>query len=725
MIDTGASITILANDILKGNINILNYIVKLYGIVEGVSVQSTGLVQGVVEMDDCFLGTAFHLVDRKHAGPADGYLGYDFLMPYKTIINMNKMTLQFDFDGIIKTDTDTNDQNDFQNSNENGPTNEPMGAHSGINDNFKMNGSKHSSKTDFNHGNLVGNNPRENIISKDEVYDDYANAVNFYEEKFDEFESYKVHTTNSAILNERNTFATHMETPSYGYDELRENTDNCRSHYIMNKLNIEHCIGEEKAFIKKICKDFPYQFHIDGDMVGTTNVMKHRIKIIPGSKVVNIRQYRIPHTHKKFLEKIVNEFEEQGIIEKCESNYNSPVVLVSKRDDFGGKTDFRFVVDYRKINEITEIENFPIPLIDDILDGLNGSVYFTTLDLKGAFYHIELDEESKNCTTFTAGNFKYRWKKMPMGLASAPLTWQRVVNTIFGKRIGNGLYVYLDDLIVYGKTRQEHDRALCEVMKLLNQNNLQLKISKCIFFAREFEYLGHVITRDGIKANPKKIVTIKEYPRPTNVKKLQSFLGLCAYFRRYVNNFAKIAKPLTTLLKKDTPFVWTNTQQDSFDKLKSALANEVTLAFPNFDELFYVTTDASDMAIGAMLSQGELPNDRPIYFYSKTLNDTQKRYSTIEKELLAIVEAIKAFRVYLYGRFFILITDHKALCYLFNMKNCGSRLFRHKLDLLDYNFKILYRPGAQNHVADALSRIDPLSVDEVLEVENRKTSANY
>lgn len=257
-------------------------------------------------------------------------------------------------------------------------------------------------------------------------------------------------------------------------------------------------------------------------------------------------------------------------------------------------------------------------------------------------------------------------------------------------------------------------------MTLLKHHNLQLKISKCYFFARRFEYLGHIITVDGTRANPKKIEVIKNYPRPMTVKQIQSFLGLCNYFRRYVHDYSKISKPLTTLLKKQQPFVWTSLQQNSFDRLKSALADEVTLAFPSFQELFYCTTDASDVALSGVLSQGEIPNDRPIYFFSKTLNEAQKRYSATEKELLAIVEAIKAFRVYLYGRFFILITDHKALCYLFNMKDCGSRLFRQKLELSEYNFKILYRPGAQNNVADALSRIEPVSIDEMLEKTNNK-----
>lgn len=223
-----------------------------------------------------------------------------------------------------------------------------------------------------------------------------------------------------------------------------------------------------------------------------------------------------------------------------------------------------------------------------------------------------------------------------------------------------------------------------------------------------------------MQANPKKVEVIRNYPRPATVKQIQSFLGICNYFRRYVRNFAKLAKPLTFLLKKEQPFIWTGDQQKAFESLKNSLAEMTLLSFIREGEMIYCTVDSSSFALGALLSCGELPNDRPIAFFSKTLNEAQRRYSTIERELLAIVEAVKAFRVYLYGRFFILYSDHRPLCYIFSMKDCSSRLFRQKLELMDYNFKILYKPGAQNHVADALSRIGPMTIDEMLKIHKEK-----
>lgn len=512
----------------------------------------------------------------------------------------------------------------------------------------------------------------------------YLRACAFHSRKIEEKAEMKIHTV----------------MPMSKLQSSKNTRNFTRVERIFEKLNLEHCSEKEKKFISQICDDFPHQFYLEGDILGSTDIIKHHIKLIPNSRPVNVRQYRIPETQGRIMNEIIQDYEYQGLIEKCHSHYNSPAILVRKKDGLGSNNDYRFVVDYRKLNEITEISNFPIPYIDDIFNDLNGCEYFTTLDVKGAFHQIFVDEDCRDLTAFTANNSKYRWIRMPMGLAAAPLTWQRAVTILFEKIIGRGLHIYLDDCIIYAKSKEEHDKLLIYVMKTLKIHNIQLKISNCIFYAREFEYLGHIISKMGIKANTRKIEIIKNYPRPNTVKAVQSFLGLCSYFRRYVNFFSQISKPLTALLKKERPFVWTEQQQESLEKLQRALADDVMLSFPNFEDIFYVTTDASNVAIGAMLSQGEPPSDRPIYFYSKTLTDTQKRYSTIERELLAIVEAIKAFRVYLYGRFFVLITDHRALCYLFNLKDCGSRLFRQKLELSNYyNFKILYRPGAQNRVA--------------------------
>lgn len=781
LIDTGASISLLASHIITNKITLGEPKFRLFGFGNTINgILTNGMTEAIAEVDNSKINIALHVIDVNWTGPAEGFIGFDFLTKYNAHIDMENMKIYLRLRktlGVEKNDSNTNTLKGGNNKADSGNSVSQIRKNKGGKSknrnkkkkkitetstilNIPEDGGEFNKKLDdlYKHINGIHSEFKEYIESTVFSLNQRGNEAKFrvnceqnieknilehiqktinicHTETFDVTEN---GNTSHHIGGKQQSFTIrHL-----GYDpgttpgEERENahgifhshptelTMSNRTDTIYKQLVLDHCSNEESKFTKSICEEFPYQFYIEDDNLNCTHVLKHHIKIIPGSKIINVRQYRIPHSHRKILLDMINEYEKQGLIEKCQSSYNSPAILVGKNDDNHEKTDFRFVVDYRKLNEICEIQNFPIPLIDDILDSLNGCTYFTTLDIKGAFHQIILDEDSRDFTAFTVGHFQYRWKRMPMGLSSAPLTWQRAINTILQGLIGNGVYVYLDDIIIHAKTFQTHNELLFHVMSLLRDHGLQLKISKSNFFAKHFEYLGFIITENGLGANPRKIRAIKNFPRPQNMKQIQSFLGMINYYRRFIKNFAKLAKPLTILCKSEQPFIWTESTQNAFDTLKNILCRDILLSFPNFEEIFYVTTDASDIALGAVLSQGELPYDRPIHFFSRTLNDAQRRYSTIQKELLAIVEAIKNFRPYLYGRFFILITDHKPLCYLFNMKDCGSRLFRQRLELLDYNFKILHRPGAQNTVADALSRIEPLSIEEMLAMERKTTEIN-
>lgn len=676
LVDTGASLSLISKELVKGDTYKREIQINLYGLVgKEVSIQTEGITYAILRVGNQFLDTTFHIINGKYTGHGDGYLGYDFLSLYKTSINLEKMKIYIKIEDTIQRTIKLpeKEENFLKDLAENFEFMEPE-KEIKQKANNKYGRQKHNKTSGFFIKQLKNKN---------------------------EMEVHKIEPVKAV------------------FNQICVNNNRTRAEQIFEKLNLDHCNEEEKSFVRKICHDFPMQFYLKGDMLGATDIVQHRIKLIPNAKPVNLRQYRIPETQRRILDEIVQDFERQGLIEKCRSQWNSPAILVRKKDEQGNYSDYRFVVDYRKVNEVTEAENFPIPHIDDIINDLNGCKYFTTLDLKGAFHQIIVAEECRDYTAFTARGLKYRFKRMPMGLSSAPLTWQLAVTLLLMDYIGKGLHVFLDDCIIFDKDKEAHDARLIAVMKIFRENRIQLKIKKCAFYARSFIYLGHIISENGIKPNPQKIHVIKYYPRPTTVKELQSFLGLSSYFRRYVKNFSQICKPLTVLLKKGRPFIWTEQQQIAMDKLKKALTEDIILSFPNFEELFYVTTDASNVAIGAMLSQGEPPNDRPIFYFSKTLNAAQKGYSVIERELLAVVESFKALRVYLYGRTFVLITDHRALCYLFNMKDCGSRLFRQKLELSDYNFKIIYRPGAQNKVADALSRIEPMSIEEMMENEKK------
>jgi len=363
------------------------------------------------------------------------------------------------------------------------------------------------------------------------------------------------------------------------------------------------------------------------------------------------------------------------------------------------------IVDYRKLNDVTTGDKYPLPDINELLDQLGRCQYFTTLDLASGFHQIQVNEKDVPKTAFTVENGHYEFLRMPFGLKNAPSTFQRVMDNIMRGLNNEICLVYMDDIIVYSSTLEEHIQRLSTVFKRLRKSNLKLQPDKCEFLKREVAYLGHVITKDGVKPNPDKISAVTNFPIPKSIKDIQSFLGLSGYYRRFISNYSKITKPLTALLKKDIPFNFDQNCLNSFNLLKQSLTKAPILQYPNFEEPFILTCDASNFAIGSVLSQGPLNKDLPIAYASRTLNQAEVRYSTIEKELLAIVWSVRHFRPYLYGRRFLLVTDHKPLTWLFSIKDPGSRLARWRLKLEEYDYEIVYKPGKINKNADALSRI--------------------
>jgi hypothetical protein len=265
--------------------------------------------------------------------------------------------------------------------------------------------------------------------------------------------------------------------------------------------------------------------------------------------------------------------------------------------------------------------------------------------------------------------------------------------------------VYLDDIVIFGETLQVHNEKLREVLGRMRKHNLKLQPDKCEFLRKEVTFLGHVMTKDGVKPDEKKVEAVRNFPVPTCTRTLKSFLGLAGYYRRFLPNFSRIAKPLTELLKKNTPYVWDDKTDKAFNTLKESLTTEPLLRYPDFTRPFVLTTDASNEAIGAILSQGAIGKDPPIAFASRTLNSAEKNYPTIEKELLAIVWGCKHFRQYLYGRKFTIVTDHRPLTWIFSVKDPSSRLLRWRLRLEEYDYEVVYKKGSENRNADALSRI--------------------
>lgn len=480
-----------------------------------------------------------------------------------------------------------------------------------------------------------------------------------------------------------------------------------RTRDVLSRLRTDHLNKEEKGNLLAICNEYSDIFYVEDEPLTFTNQIKHRIRTsdeIP----VHSRTYRYPYVHRQEVQTQIRKMLEQGIIRPSSSAWSAPIWIVPKKTDASGKIKWRLVVDFRKLNEKTLDDKYPIPNISDILDKLGKCQYFSSIDLASGFYQVETHPDDIHKTAFSVdfapGHFEFL--RMPMGLKNAPSTFQRVMDHVLRGLQNVICVVYLDDILVFSTSLQEHIVNLRKIFERLRESNFKIQMDKSDFLKHETAYLGHIITPNGVKPNPDKIKAIQNYPIPKTTKQIKGFLGLLGYYRRFIPNFAKLTKPMTSCLKKGAKITLSSDYTDCFEHCKKLLTNDPVLQYPDFTKEFILTTDASNFALGAILSQGTVGSDRPIAYASRTLNDSEVNYSTIEKELLAIVWATKYFRPYLYGRKFKIITDHKPLQWLMNLKESNSRLTRWKLKLSEYDYTVIYKKGKSNTNADALSRVE-------------------
>lgn len=478
-----------------------------------------------------------------------------------------------------------------------------------------------------------------------------------------------------------------------------------RTKDVLSRLRTEHLNNEEKANLMALCSKFADVFYIEGENLTFTNRIKHHIRTTDDNPVYT-KSYRYPFIHRQEVSDQINKMLTQGIIRPSESAWSSPIWIVPKKVDASGKQKWRLVVDFRKVNEKTIDDKYPIPNISDVLDKLGKCQYFTTLDLASGFYQVEMEPSDISKTAFNVEHGHFEFLRMPMGLKNSPSTFQRVMDNILRGLQNQICLVYLDDIIVFSTSLQEHMVNLEKVFQRLRESNFKIQMDKSEFLKLETTYLGHIISNEGVKPNPDKVAAIQKYPIPKTPKEIKQFLGLLGYYRKFIPDFARITKPLTQCLKKGKKITFSPEYVSSFEKCKTLLTNDPILRYPDFNKDFLLTTDASNVAIGAILSQGPIGSDKPISYASRTLNDSELNYSTIEKELLAIVWATKYFRPYLFGRKFKILTDHKPLQWIMSLKEPNSRLTRWRLKLSEYDYTVEYKKGKANTNADALSRIE-------------------
>ena len=419
---------------------------------------------------------------------------------------------------------------------------------------------------------------------------------------------------------------------------------------------------------------------------------------------VRQRPYRHNPVAQREIERQTQEMLDCGIIEPSTSMYNSPCLLVKKK---GGEA--RLVIDYRALNKVTRKISYPLPVMSEIVNAMSDSQpsWFSLADLKSGYWQQPLSETSKPKTTFATHQGSYQFNFLPFGLAGSPAAFQKLMLQVFQGLTFKFLIIYVDDILIFSKTFDQHLSHLQTVFNRLRDANLRLHPKKCNFVVPEILYLGHIISPAGIAVDPSKIEILKTYPPPRNVKQVRSFLGYCSYYRRFVKNFAQIAQPLNSLLHKGKVFHWTDACQQAFEKLRTAMYTTPILAYADMNKQFILSTDASSTGLGYVLSQiDDKHGERPLACGGRALRDSEKNWSTTELEGLALVEAVREFHYYLANQKFLVYSDHISLSWLKEIKHRNGRLFRWSLLLQNYDMEIKYKTGKSNANADMLSRIE-------------------
>lgn len=438
------------------------------------------------------------------------------------------------------------------------------------------------------------------------------------------------------------------------------------------------------------------------------NLPKLKIRV-KNDRPINCSPRRLSYQEREFVDRKIGQMLREKVIRPSVSDFASPVVLTKKKNG-----DLRLCVDYRCLNKVTEKDKFPIPHIDDLINNLSGKQYFIALDFKDGFNHVNVDEESVKYTSFVVPGGQYEYLKMPFGLANGPAVFQRFVTEIFRDLIQAGLLqIYLDDILIGTETLEQLIDILRKVMQRIRRYGLQLRLEKCKFAVKRLEYLGYKISKDCIQPGKDKTETVALFPKPRNVHDLRRFLGLTGYFRRFIRDYARIAKPLSDMLQKDVSFAMNTDQLIAFEKLKEALISEPVLKIYDQHKETELHTDASASGLGAILLQRDENNRlHPIHYASWKTTPEESRYNSFKLETLAVIKALDKFRVYLLGVPFKIITDCSALKQTLSKKNANRQVFGWCMKLEEFEYSIEHRHGRNMAHVDCLSRLYTFVIDK-------------
>ena len=444
-----------------------------------------------------------------------------------------------------------------------------------------------------------------------------------------------------------------------------------------------------------IVKEFLDVFPDDISGLPPDREVEFTIDLIPGTELISIPPYRMDPVELRELKAQLEELLSKGYIRPSISPWGAPILFMKKKDG-----SLRLCIDYRQLNRVTIRNQYPLPRIDELFDQLQGSRVYSKIDLRSGYHQLRVQERDVPKTAFRTRYGHYEFLVMPFGLTNAPTAFMDLMNRVFQPYLDKFVIVFINDILVYSGSSEEHSEHLRIVLQTLRELQLYAKLSKCQFWLDRVAFLGHVISVEGVSVDPKKIEAVVNWKPLKNVSEVRSFLGLAGYYRKFVEGFSKIAAPLTKLTRKDVKYDWVDACQQSFEELKGRLTSTPVLALPNGRDGFVVYSDASRQGLGCVLMQ----NDRVIAYAFRQLKKHEENYPTHDLELAAVVFALKIWRHYLYGVPYKIFTDHKSLQYIFTQKELNLRQRRWLELIKDYDCTIEYHPGKANVVADALSR---------------------